>query len=363
MTVRRIGFLLPHFRAGGAERVVLNWISALDRSRFQPVLFLTKVEGAFLDLLPADVTPVSLGGGRALRLGRRIADALTAERIDIAYSATNAMNLALLTAPGVRAARVVSEHTQPDAYLAEAKLAWLRRMAMRRYYRRADAIAVPTDRIAHELAATLGRPLPTVTLPNPILDEGMTLPVRPPHPVPQIAAAGRLVAAKGFDLLIDACAMLAERGVAFHLTIHGEGPLEADLRARIGAARLDAHVTLAGHADPLIAALATADLFVLSSRREGFGNVVIEAMAAGTPVLATRSGGPQTIIEHGRNGFLVEAGDAGVLADALGRLIADPARARVVDAAKDTARRYGIAVSTRAFEALLDEIGVRSIAA
>lgn len=303
MTVRRIGFLLPHFRAGGAERVVLNWIGALDRSRFAPVLFLTKREGTFLDLLPADVTPVSLGGGRALRLGRRIAEALAAEEIDIAYSATNAMNLALLTARGVRAARIVSEHTPPAAYLAEAKLAGLRRMAMRRYYPRADAIAVPTDGIAGELAATLGRALPTMTLANPILDEGTTLPVRPPHRVPRIAAAGRLVTAKGFDLLIDACAMLAARGVAFHLTMYGEGPLDADLRARIGAARLDKHVTLAGHADPLIAALATADLFVLSSRREGFGNVVIEAMAAGTPVLAPRPAGHRRSSRRAATGF------------------------------------------------------------
>lgn len=362
----RVGFFLPHFRAGGAERVVLNWIAALDRARYRPMLFLKRIEGDFLGQLPADVTPIALGGVRALRLPRHIGAALRAHEINVAYSATNAMNLALLAAHVGRTARIISEHTPPDAYLAEAKLRPVRRAAMRYLYPRADTVAVPTDRIGTALSALIARPIGTVTLPNPVIDTVATaLPVRAPHAVPQLVSAGRLVAAKGYDILLQACQRLAGQGAAFHLTIHGDGPLRAELQSMIAAMGLLDRVTLAGHTDHLAAAIAAADLFVLPSRREGFGNVLIEAMAVGTPVLATRSGGPETIIRDGDNGFLVPPEDAAALAAALAGLIADPIRRDAVrHAACGTARGFGIAASTRRFEALLDRLAEnRSMAA
>jgi glycosyltransferase involved in cell wall biosynthesis len=364
--VINVGFLLPHFRAGGAERVVLNWIGALDRTRYRPMLFLKKVEGEFLAYLPSDVAPIALGAGRALRLPRHIGRALRAHDIDVAYSATNAMNLALLAARVSGAARIVSEHTPPDAYLAEAKLRPLRRAAMRYLYPRADAVAVPTDRIGAALSALIARPMATVTLPNPVIDAVATiLPGRKEHTVPQLVSAGRLVPAKAYDVLIRACHLLVTQAVSFHLTIHGDGPLQSELQAMVTALGLADRITLAGHSDRLAEAIAAADLFVLPSRREGFGNVVIEAMAVGTPVLATISGGPETIIRDGVNGFLVPPEDAAALAAALTGLIADPARRDAVHhAAADTARGFGIAASTRRFEALVDRlVNKRSMAA
>src|SRR4051812_49209210 len=91
----RLAFLLPHFRPGGAERVVLNLLRELDRSAFQPFLFLGRLEGGFLELVPPDVETVELGA-RARRLPPRISALLEKHRIDAAYSATAAMNLALL---------------------------------------------------------------------------------------------------------------------------------------------------------------------------------------------------------------------------------------------------------------------------
>lgn len=351
MTPRRIAFLLPHFRTGGAERVVLNWIEALDRTRYQPVLMLGREEGAFLDLLPADVPRVVLGGSRALLRPLRIARALSRHRIDIAYSATSAMNLALLAAP-TRVPRIVSEHTSPGAFRREMKWPRLRRAATRLLYRRAAAIAVPTRAIADEVAA------PRVhVLPNPVL---RTVPdhLQPRAPEgTKLIAAGRLVPAKGFDTLIDAAALLAKQGTPFTLTIHGEGPLRDDLQARIAAHGLQDRVTLAGQTADLATALRQADLLVSSSRREGFGNVLIEAMAEGLPVLATRAGGPETFIDSPVNGFLVPPDDAPALAQAIAALLADPARRLAVrSAALETARGYGVARSTRAFTALLDAV-------
>lgn len=350
----RLAFVLPHLRPGGAERVVVNLLRALDRDRFEPFLFLARRQGAFLELVPGDV-PVAELGGRARRLPRRIARTLETNRIDVTYSATGAVNLALLAsrwwgASGTR--RIVSEHTMPAAYLGEASHPRLRRMMMRFLYPRADRIAVPAAAIGAELKQVLRRPgLPTVTLPNPVVERILPSgPARPPGR-PRLVSAGRLVEAKGFDLLIDAAALLARRGVDFELVIHGEGPLRGALADRIERAGLAGRVALAGHAGDTLAAFAAADLYVLPSRREGFGNVIVEAMAVGLPVLAAACSGPRGLIEDGRNGFLVEPGDAAALADAIARLLADEARRRsVVEEGRRTARQYEVGAATRAFE-------------
>lgn len=357
----RVAFVLPHLRPGGAERCVVNWLGTLDRELVAPSLFLKCVDGAFLDLLPADVVPVSLGGARAALLPAAIGRALADHRIDVAYSATNAVNLALMAAR-TRARRIVSEHTPPDAYLAEVKLGTLRRLAMRRFYPRADAVAVPTDAIGSDLARVLGVPLATATIANPVV-AGPPLP-RVAHEGPfRILAAGRLVPAKGFDTLIDACAQLTGAGVQFATEIYGDGPLRAELQASIDAAGLGGSVRLCGHSD-LAPAMARADLFVLSSRREGFGNVVIEAMAAGLPVLATRGGGPEALIADRATGWLVAPEDARALAEAIAAIIGDPMRDRVVEPARAIAGRYTVAASTAALEALLTRVAAqRSMAA
>ncbi|QNE32095.1 glycosyltransferase [Sphingomonas sp. NBWT7] len=349
VTPRRIAFLLPHFRTGGAERVVLHWIEALDPARWQPVLLLGRIDGDLLPHVPPHVTVAAIGGGRALRRPVRIARALAAHRIDVAYSATSAMNLALLAAP-TRVARITSEHTPPDAFRRESKWPWLRRAATRLLTRRAAAVAVPTAAIG---SAVRGAPVALIR--NPVLRTAPPpLGDKPAHGT-HLVAAGRLVPAKGFDTLIDAAALLAAHGQSFTLAIHGDGPLRTTLQAQIEDLHLGDRVTLAGHAARLAPLLADANLMVSSSRREGFGNALIEAMAVGTPVLAARAGGPETFIDDATNGFLVAPNDAPALAEAIAVLLADPARRLSVRAAaRDTAARYTVAASVAEFTALLD---------
>jgi glycosyltransferase involved in cell wall biosynthesis len=351
----RLAFFLPHLRPGGAERVVVNYLRALDRSRFQPFLFLGSREGAFLDLVPADVTVVDLGGARARTLPRRVSRELEQRRIDLAYSATDAANLALLASRwfGARnTKRIVSVHTTPSSWLAEAKHPRLRRWLMARLYPSAALVAVPTEAIAAELKQLLARPaLATAVLPNPVVDEVATGHVKPPGARLRIVAAGRLVEAKGFDLLIEAAAGIAGRSPPFDLAVYGEGPLRGALSRQAGES-----VTLPGHAEAH-AMFQEADLCVVPSRREGFGNVVVEAMAAGVPVLATACPGPAALIEHGRNGFLVEPGSSSALAEAMAALLADPQRrCAVVDAGRRTARRFEVGEATRRFEEAVERL-------
>ena len=140
---------------------------------------------------------------------------------------------------------------------------------------------------------------------------------------PRIGTLGRLHAEKGFDILLEAASKLRERGRDFRLTIAGEGPAAADLKALTARLGLDAQVDFPGWVSPPESLLGELDLFVCSSRTESFGLVVIEAMAAGAPVVATDIEGPRILLAEGRYGRLAppEAPDA--LAEAMAAVLDD----------------------------------------
>jgi teichuronic acid biosynthesis glycosyltransferase TuaC len=131
----------------------------------------------------------------------------------------------------------------------------------------------------------------------------------------RLITVGRLVDVKGHDLLLESVAALVREGVDLSLELVGAGPNEPKLRARATAAGIGDRVRFSGALAPdaVREALSRADLFVLSSRREGFGVALVEALATGLPAVATRCGGPADIIGGG-DGVLVGAGDAAELA-------------------------------------------------
>ncbi len=145
---------------------------------------------------------------------------------------------------------------------------------------------------------------------------------------PYILALGRLVAFKGFDLLIDAFKMVAERFPEVDLVIAGSGPKEEELKRQVECLGLSGRVILPGRVEgeEKLSLYKGASMFVLPSRpgNEGFPNVILEAMAAGLPVVATRVSGAEDIVIPGRTGYIVPPGDKGGLADAMGRLLANP---------------------------------------
>jgi glycosyltransferase involved in cell wall biosynthesis len=148
----------------------------------------------------------------------------------------------------------------------------------------------------------------------------------------QVLGVGRLVAKKGFDVLVDACAVLRDRGVPFEARIVGQDDAEGEaLRRRIAAHGLQQRVTLAGATGPegLLREYRGAGALCMPCRllpddRDGIPNVLVEAMAAGAPVVATNVSGIPELIEHEVNGLLVEPEQPEALADALIRLHADP---------------------------------------
>src|SRR6266542_1014302 len=149
--------------------------------------------------------------------------------------------------------------------------------------------------------------------------------------VPRIISIGRLVAFKGFEYLIDACAELARQGLEFTCEIIGDGPLRGDLEAKIRKVNLSDRVRLLGSLSQgaVLAKLRSADVFALASVTDAqgasdvFPTVIIEAMAAARPVVSTRLAGIPESVVHGETGLLVPPADTMALAEALRRLIED----------------------------------------
>jgi glycosyltransferase involved in cell wall biosynthesis len=169
-----------------------------------------------------------------------------------------------------------------------------------------------------------------------------------------VLAVGRLVGKKGFRHLIEAAA----RSRAVHLAIAGEGDLGAELRRQAEASGASVRFAGALARDEVEAALASADVVAVPSVRDAAGNVdglpnvLLEALASGAAVVASRIAGIPDVVTDGENGLLVPAGDATALADALDRLAADPTlRRRLGERGRQVAsRRLSWSAAARAFE-------------
>jgi glycosyltransferase involved in cell wall biosynthesis len=174
---------------------------------------------------------------------------------------------------------------------------------------------------------------------------------------PVILAAGRLIEKKGFDTLIDACAVLRSRAVPFRCRIIGDGPLKGALRRRAADAGVDDAVDFTEWmpSTALRLEMTRATVFAMPSRianrgdRDGIPNVVLEAMAAGLPVVATSVSGLPEVVADGVTGLLVPPGDPLRLAAALQTMLSDPAlRSRVARAATEQlAREFALSASSR----------------
>lgn len=169
-----------------------------------------------------------------------------------------------------------------------------------------------------------------------------------------IVSVGRLAPQKGHDDLMKAFAMVAGRFPKSHLAVLGEGPDLPGLRKLIGELRLTRRVSVLGLRQDVPAWLAAAEIFALASRYEGMSNALMEAMAAGLPVVVTRVDGNEDLVEHGADGLLVTPGRPDELAEALARLLADPGYGRRLGAAAKRlmADAYSVDKMVRAYDAV-----------
>jgi glycosyltransferase involved in cell wall biosynthesis len=173
-----------------------------------------------------------------------------------------------------------------------------------------------------------------------------------------IGAVGRLSDEKGFDLLIQSVDRLLRTGLDVGLILVGEGGCRSKLEALIAQLGLGDRVHLLGYQADTRSLYEAMDVYALSSFREGLPNVLLEAMALGVPLVATRVGGVARLVTAEDDGLLVEAGDQEALTQALARLLRDPAlRDRLSQGGRTTVEaRYSFAARMRKIQALYDDL-------
>ncbi len=359
--------LIHSLRAGGAERVAVDLAGAWLARGFAVTVVTQRESADDAYVLAPGVQRVVLGLARTstgalaglfanLRRVRGLRRLLRERRPTIVLGMmTTASVLAVLAATGLPCRVIASEHTHPPAQ--RLPVAW--RLLRRWTYPRAHAVVALTRATAHWLRTHV--PGSTVqVIPNavtwPLPVQGAVVVPPPRQGRRRVLAVGRLHPVKGFDRLIAAFARLARDCPQWDLVILGEGAERAALQAQIAAAGLAGRIALPGRVGNMADWYAQSDLYVLSSRVEGLSNTLLEAMAAGLPVLAVDCDvGPREIIRDGVNGRLVSPpDDPAALAAAMAALMRDARQRETLAAQAQAVRaRYAPAAILARWEALL----------
>jgi len=342
----RLLLVISSLGPGGAERVLSTLASSWASRGYQ--VHLVTLEGAeagsHYPLDPAVIrhgeslmAPASgwwNGIQNNLRRVVRLRERIRNIRPDVVLSFMDATSLLVLLAGiGLNAPIVVSERTDPMT----STLGRARRLLRRVLYPRAAMLVVQTSRARQYFAW-----MPDAHV--RIIPNGVRIPDEVEDPIGglRFVAMGRLSREKGFDVLLQAFERLHRRHPDVHLVILGEGrdrPSLEQLRETLGLTEV---VKMAGVVENPYAVMAGALGFVLSSRREGFPNALLEAMALGLPVIATDCPcGPAEILEAGEDGLLIPPESVSALADAMIRLVEEESlRIRLGRQARKSVERF-----------------------
>jgi glycosyltransferase involved in cell wall biosynthesis len=239
----------------------------------------------------------------------------------------------------------------------------IKRLRTRSRYKAMQRLIAVSDQVRHDLTnRLLISPAELIVIPNGVdLAEVQRLAQeRVDHPwlakgaIPVVVAAGRLTHQKGFDILLRAFAIARQRR-PMHLIVLGEGPEKYQLEALADELGISADVAFEGHVNNPIAYFRRASVFVLPSRWEGLSNALLEALASGVPVVATRCPGSVELLDGGKCGSLVDVGDVKGLSDGIVAALAQkPSSSRQLKRAKD----YDLASTLSAYvDVIREELG------
>ena len=337
---------------GGLENGVVNVVNGLDPAEFRAsVCCLQRAGGFAARLRPGvEIASMELRPGNDPWLPLRVARQLRRWSVDIVHT-RNAEPFFYGVLAGRLAGVPAVVHSEHGRVFPEKP--W-RALAQRLLLRRVDAAFAVSEQLKSDLVRELRIPADRIEVLHNGVDIArfQRLPVRAPAGdaarVLVIGSVGRLAAVKNYALLLHAMARLPA-APACRLILIGEGPEKTALRQLAAQLGLEARVEFSGHREDVPQLLEQLDLFVLPSLSEGMSNTVLEAMAAGLPVLASDVGGNRELIASDQTGVLFPSGDVAALAGELLRLLGSP----------DLRARLGAAAARRArtefsMEAMLD---------
>lgn len=326
-----VAIYLHDLSGGGAERQSLIIAEEFRRQGADVTLVLHRLRGPLIDQVPAGLRVVDLNSSRTLMDVPALIRFLRTEKPDILLSNVDFNNVAALLAKAVSFSKtkiVICQHN-PLATRYQSGERWLYRYIALLYWILSPmvtrAVAV-SGGVAVELGQIAGLPTSRVlTINNPVVGPDFAVRSQEPadHPWfnqpdrPLFVTAGRLVQGKDHTTMIQALAIHRQRFDS-RLIILGTGPTHEELRNLVRRLNMSHVVDFLGFRANALPFFRQADAFVLSSLGEGFGNVIVEALACGTPVISTRCDhGPAEILDNGLYGLLVEMRNPQALADAM----------------------------------------------
>lgn len=337
---RHVVLYVPDLSVGGAERAALNLLEALPGPDLRVTLLLNQRRGSLLETVPDGAKVRSLDVHRTIAALPRLMSFLRNERPDVLISYLEFNNIVAIWANCLagRPAKVIASHHATMSSVNSGS-SWKYNLVPALYRFTlpwADHVVAVSKGVETGLVQILHGHGSLSVIHNPIITRAcrelaatpLDHPWFAPAEPPLILGVGRLVPQKNFGLLINAFAELAPRNEV-RLAILGDGPLRADLQQQIARLGLsDRAAILPVDVNPW-RYMARASVLVLSSLFEGFGNVLVEAMATGTPVVSVDCpDGPADILGHGKWGRLVPSGDVKALAAAITETLADPGDSR-----------------------------------
>ena len=339
----RIAFYMHDLSGGGVERMRLTLIAALRARDLEVTLVLGKKQGPMLQLLPTDLKIIELGTRRTICAVSRLARFMRAEGPDVLVSSLDHNNIAAMLARRLSHSSIRLVICQHNALSVECRSGWKYRLVPWAYWalqQEADAIVAVSHGVARDLSKTARIPLRRISvIYNPVIEAGFLERAACPAPHfwlrkkdrPVFVFVGRLTAQKDVFTLLEAIKIVLLRSNA-RLILLGEGEDEQALRRFACDAGIAHAVAFVGFQANPLPWIHHADALVSSSRFEGLGNAIVEALACGTQVISTDCPyGPAEVLLQGKLGTLVPVGDPSALAEAIARhhpLPYDPAQLR-----------------------------------
>lgn len=361
---------------GGAERLLVDMAAAVDRTRFTyEVAYVLRQQNALVPALRAGGTPVhDLGAlhNADLRWTRALRRLLVEGRFDVVH-----FHLPYAAALGQMVVTSLPRKARPGVVYTEHSL-WDRshlvnRVLLRGSMCRGERLVAVSQAAYDALPASL-RQRATIIIHGVDLSVSDSLVedravyrtrIRRELAVDDdellFMTVANLRPEKGYDVLLEASKQIEDRGLPIRIAAVGRGPLRDVLHARHAELGLGERFAFLGQRDDVLQLLAGADAFVLASRHEGLPVALMEATSVGLPIIASRVGGVPQILEDGVDAILVPPADPGLLAQAMGRLAADPAlRERLGKQARDKSSMFDIARASQAVgDVYLQAVGAR----
>jgi len=361
----RVLAVLPDLDGGGAQRVTLRLLRCLDMQRYDVTLLVLDGPGELSSYVPGCVRLFHAPQRHGLRLGTlatlwhaRDADVLIAcTELRASYCVQTAARW--LRKPSIGWVRIAF-----DEYAAQLSARHRRRS--RDTYGDFDRLVFVSDGARQSFERWYGEQRPAWrTVLNPYQADVPVIGHPRAEPTelsasgrPLLTAIGRLESRKGFDLLIRAAGIARRAGAEFDLAILGEGPLRDVLQTQAQAEGIADRLQMPGFTHYVAQWLRRSRAYVLSSRIEGLPGTILEAFAAGTPVIATRCPhGPEEMLLQGRCGVLVPVDDAAAMAKAIGEVLDSPQRCReLAKAGQQRLRDFAPDVIMPQWQALIDDL-------